>query len=70
MIMYYNICESSLRTLKYIWDIIIVLIAFILFPQSIYSPVDLKYSTEQRKLVSSILHELKTRKPRYLIQKG
>ncbi|KAF4021670.1 hypothetical protein G4228_013713 [Cervus hanglu yarkandensis] len=38
--------------------------------QSIYSPVDLKYSTEQRKLVSSILHELKTRKPRYLIQKG
>ncbi|XP_004002132.3 leucine-rich repeat and IQ domain-containing protein 3 isoform X1 [Ovis aries] len=37
---------------------------------SIYSPVDLKYSTEQRKHVSSILYELKTRKPRYLIQKG
>ena len=70
MIMYYNTCESSLRTLKHIWDIIIVVIAFIFFPQSIYSPVDLKYSTEKRKHVSSILYELKTRKPRYLIQKG
>ncbi|XP_049559141.1 leucine-rich repeat and IQ domain-containing protein 3 isoform X2 [Orcinus orca] len=37
---------------------------------NIRSPVDLKYSSEQRKHVSSILYELKTGKPRHLIQKG
>ncbi|XP_067582677.1 leucine-rich repeat and IQ domain-containing protein 3 [Pseudorca crassidens] len=37
---------------------------------NIHSPVDLKYSSEQRKHVSSILYELKTGKPRHLIQKG
>lgn len=70
MIMCYNTCEGSLRTLKHIWDIIIVVIVFILFPQNIHSPVDLKFSSEQRKHVSSILYELKTGKPRHLIQKG
>lgn len=54
-----------------------VVIAFILFPQSIYSPVYLKNSGEQRKHVSSIMYELKTKeigikskKSRHLIQKG
>ncbi|XP_057552898.1 leucine-rich repeat and IQ domain-containing protein 3 [Hippopotamus amphibius kiboko] len=37
---------------------------------NIHSPVDLKYSSEQRKRVSSTLHELETRKPRHHIQKG
>ncbi|XP_023975636.1 leucine-rich repeat and IQ domain-containing protein 3 [Physeter macrocephalus] len=37
---------------------------------NIHSSVDLKYSSEQRKHVSSILYELKTGKPRHLIQKG
>lgn len=54
-----------------------VVIAFILFPQSLYSPVDLKNPREQRKHVSSIIYELKTqdigiksKKSRHLIQKG
>uniref|UniRef100_A0A5G2QEP8 Leucine rich repeats and IQ motif containing 3 n=1 Tax=Sus scrofa TaxID=9823 RepID=A0A5G2QEP8_PIG len=37
---------------------------------NIHSPFDLKYSSERKKHVSSILYELKTRKPRHLIQKG
>uniref|UniRef100_A0A8D0QPH9 Leucine rich repeats and IQ motif containing 3 n=1 Tax=Sus scrofa TaxID=9823 RepID=A0A8D0QPH9_PIG len=37
---------------------------------NIHSPFDLKYSRERKKHVSSILYELKTRKPRHLIQKG
>ncbi|XP_045378894.1 leucine-rich repeat and IQ domain-containing protein 3 isoform X2 [Camelus bactrianus] len=37
---------------------------------NIYSPVDLQISSEQRKHVSSISYELKTKRPRHLIQKG
>lgn len=69
-------CESSLRTLKHIKEILLLSLLFF-SPQNINTPVDLKISGEQRRHVSSILYELKTKdtgikskKSRHLIQKG